>query len=81
MEFEGWGEAVRIVTSQAADKHERAKWLERYPELIDTILINNCHKAGIGTIEEILRLKKKYGEEWLRKLLRFKIIDAENNRE
>jgi len=79
MEFEGRGEAIRVITSQVADKSERAKQLERYPELIDYLLINNCHKAGVGTIEEILRLQEKKGNDWLRELLRFKIIDHENN--
>jgi hypothetical protein len=43
------------------------------------MLINNCHKSGMGSIEEIQRLIKKEGKEWVAQLLRFKVIDLEVN--
>lgn len=46
---------------------------------MEFMLVNNCHKAGLGTIQEINTLIKVKGKDWVQQLLRFKSIDQENN--
>ena len=42
-------------------------------------LITSCLNGGVGTVEEIQRLIKKNGKEWVQNLLRFKVIAHESN--
>jgi len=44
---------------------------------MDIALINNCHKAGFGSIPEIKAMLVEYGQDWVQKLLRFRIIEQE----
>jgi len=43
------------------------------------LLIHSCNVSGIGSVQEILDLIEKHGEEFVQSLLRFKIIAQETN--